>query len=489
MYTEITTLSDLDKNLASPELAALSTVWLGRKSAIEQRVEYQEFLTKLRREWAIETGIIERLYTWDRGVTEVLIAQGIDASLISHQGGFRRDEADSIKNMIDDQLASIDYLFSFVKGDQPLTEHFIRSLQAQLTAHQAYTDASTLDGKIVRIELIRGAYKKNPNNPRRSDGSVHQYCPPELVSDEMQRLIGWYREYESESISPEVLSAWLHHRFTQIHPFQDGNGRVARALATLVFLRSGLFPLVIRDQERTQYIDALEKADDGEMEDLVKIFSRRQKDAILGAIGLEQQVKQTGHAEEMISSAIKALKDRATGETDRLTEVEKVAEQLLLIAVEKVDQIRAILHRQLQDISKSYAAETRSADHLSSNRHYFSSQIIKLAEHFGYFANLEKHRSWTRLSIETETDFEIVISIHGYGSWDSGVMVASALTFQKVPREDGNGTDPVNTRPACQDIFQFNYAEERASTEKRFRDWLEGTIALALAEWKRLVEI
>jgi hypothetical protein len=143
----------------------------------------------------------------------------------------------------------------------------------------------------------------------------------------------------------------------------------------------------------------------------------------------------------------------------------------------------------LQDISKSYAAETRSADHLSSNRHYYSNQIIKLAEHFGYFANLEKHRSWTSLSIETETDFEFVISIHGYGSWDSGVLVASALTFQKVPREDGNGTDPVNARPACQDIFQFNYAEERTSTEKRFRDWLEGTIALALAEWKRLVEI
>jgi len=34
----------------------------------------------------IETGIIERLYTWDRGVTEILIEQGIDATLIAHRG-------------------------------------------------------------------------------------------------------------------------------------------------------------------------------------------------------------------------------------------------------------------------------------------------------------------------------------------------------------------------------------------------------------------
>ena len=43
---------------------------------------------------------------------------------------------------------------------------------------------------------------------------------------------------------PEVEAAWLHHRFGQIHPFQDGNGRVARALATMIFLRAGFVPLV-----------------------------------------------------------------------------------------------------------------------------------------------------------------------------------------------------------------------------------------------------
>src|SRR5260221_6025916 len=80
---------------------------------------------------------------------------------------------------------------------------------------------------------------------------------------------------QHSGVSPEIESAWLHHRFTQIHPFQDGNGRVARALASLVAIRAGWFPLVIRRQDRVEYIGALERADEGELLPLVNLFSRR----------------------------------------------------------------------------------------------------------------------------------------------------------------------------------------------------------------------
>jgi hypothetical protein len=70
-----------------PELHALSSVWQERKMAFEEDGAYKEFIKKLKREWAIETGIIERLYSWDRGVTEILIEQGIESSIIAHRGG------------------------------------------------------------------------------------------------------------------------------------------------------------------------------------------------------------------------------------------------------------------------------------------------------------------------------------------------------------------------------------------------------------------
>ena len=116
-----------------PELHALSSVWLEKKSELEGNGAFVDFVKKLQREWAIETGIIERLYTWDRGVTEILIEQGIESSIIAHKGGVTRDEAEHIQNVICDHLGIVEGLFSYVKGEEPLTEYFIRNLQAQFT--------------------------------------------------------------------------------------------------------------------------------------------------------------------------------------------------------------------------------------------------------------------------------------------------------------------------------------------------------------------
>ena len=78
-------------------------------------------------------------------------------------------------------------------------------------------------------------------------------------------------------VSPDVLAAWVHHRFTQIHPFQDGNGRVARLLATLIFIRAEWLPLVVGRDDRVRYLDAFEAADKGEFLPLVAFFDTLQR--------------------------------------------------------------------------------------------------------------------------------------------------------------------------------------------------------------------
>ena len=492
MYQRIVNLGEHDHSLSNVELTALAKVWNERKSELERSGQYQEFLKKLQREWSIETGIIERLYTWDRGVTEVLIEQGIDASLIAHKSGLKFERAVQITSIIEDHLEAIDALFSFVKGEQPLTEHFIRGIHAKFTAHQDSAEGRTPDGDRIAIPLIKGDYKKHPNNPRRDDGTEHVYCPPEIVKDEMESLVRWYLDSESNA-TPEVTSAWLHHRFTQIHPFQDGNGRVARALATMVFLKAGLFPLVIRDKDRDkEYIPALEAADSGNLEPLINLFVSRQKEAILTAIGLDQQVQQARYAEEIIYSAVKILKDKIAGETIQLKQVYQIADKLHSVTRQRLGEIATLLNQQLSDVNQPnrspYRAYVNAAEKDSPNKHYFHNQIIDIAKHFDYFANLEKHRSWIRLAITTDETFELVISLHGYGYSDSGIMAATAFTHQRVPREEGYGSDAVNTRSASPDFFQFNYAESPESTEKRFNEWLEAVTAIALAEWKRLLQ-
>jgi Fic family protein len=491
-YQYIKPIPDNAESLSSTELAALSKVWSERKATLQQSQEFNEFIKKLRREWAIETGIIERLYQWDRGVTEVLIEQGIDASLIAHRGGLRREDAEYVRNLILDQQSIIEGLFDFVKGGQQLSEFFIRSMHQQLTAHQETTEAMMPDGERIQIPLLKGKYKELPNNPRRPDGQMHEYCPPGIATEEeMGRLLRWYQEAEV-TYSPEVMSAWLHHRFTQIHPFQDGNGRIARALASLVFLKAGLFPLVVKDSDRTVYIEVLEQADQDDLGPLVALFARLQRDAILKALGIEQQVKQARYAEQIISSAIRVLEERATAEAEKLNQVYQTAARLHSVAYERMEGLAQQINQGFRSSSlprhrNKYKAKVSQADASSAERSYFQSQIIQVAQHLNYFAGLERYRSWVRLAITTEQTFEVVLSFHGYGNWNNGIMVASAFTARRVPREEG-GTETIHTVPASVDLFQFNYAESQDQAEERFRDWFEATLTLAMAEWKRSLE-
>lgn len=475
-----------------PEIRALNSVWREKRDALENDGAYKEFIKKLQREWAIETGIIERLYTWDRGVTEVLIEQGIESSLISHRGGVSQRDADHIRALINDHLGIVEGLFGYIKGEEPLSEYFIRGLQAQFTAHQDYTEAVTESGDIIRVALLKGEYKTLPNNPRRPDGEVHPYCPPELTKEEMERLIQLYRDADA-AYTPEVKSAWLHHRFTQIHPFQDGNGRVARALATLVFLREGLFPLVVRDSDRQEYIGALEQADSGELGPLIEFFARRQKESILKALGLEQQVQQSKYADQIIHSALELLKTKYSKETQKISVVYQHAESLFSIVESKFKSLVSTLDGQLRAVTPPqsttiYHARSNAANNSSAQRHYFQKQIVDAAKQFDYYANFEQYRSWSRITLTTAQDFDYVVSFHGYGPGSTGVLVASAFTYVKAQREDG-GIEPVNLHPAATDLFQFNYVEPYASTEQRFAEWLESSIAIALAEWKRSLQV
>ena len=68
----------------------------------------------------------------------------------------------------------------------------------------------------------------------------------------------------------EVQAAWLHYRFTQIHPFQDGNGSVARALASVVLVQDGQFPFFVTRDYNAANIDSLEAANQGELGGLIE---------------------------------------------------------------------------------------------------------------------------------------------------------------------------------------------------------------------------
>ena len=259
-------------------MRAMLDSWREQKDNIAAPEKMRAFDEKLRREWAVETGLIERLYAFDRNTAETLIERGINADVIAREkiGIVSAQEAVS---MMRDHEDVLDALFDFVRDGRGITTSYIKQLHAAMVQNQNTATGVDQFGNKRETELIKGDYKKRPNNPTRPDGKVHEFCPPEHVHSEMDNLIRMHGEHAAKNIAPEVSAAWLHHRFIQIHPFQDGNGRVARSLASLVFIRAGGFPMTIRDadNEREKYIDSLEAADKGNLQPFISICAEGQK--------------------------------------------------------------------------------------------------------------------------------------------------------------------------------------------------------------------
>ena len=82
------------------------------------------------------------------------------------------------------------------------------------------------------------------------------------------------------SVHPIVRTAWLHHRFICIHPFEDGNGRVARALVLLDLLKAEYAPLVVDRTVREGDIATLDAENLGDLRPLIRFFAELEKVAL-----------------------------------------------------------------------------------------------------------------------------------------------------------------------------------------------------------------
>ncbi|MCT4507838.1 MAG: Fic family protein [Tepidibacter sp.] len=90
-------------------------------------------------------------------------------------------------------------------------------------------------------------------------GAKHEPPEPMIIKEEMEKLINWYNN-ESQRLHPIERAALLHVIFVGIHPFIDGNGRTSRLLLNLELMKNGYPPIVIRNENRIKYYNALDKA-------------------------------------------------------------------------------------------------------------------------------------------------------------------------------------------------------------------------------------
>lgn len=481
-WEPITDLSDRDLATANVELGPLQRVWEEQRDRLADAGLLDAFIRRLVREWSVETGILERLYTIDRGVTQVLIEQGFDAALIPH--GTTDRTADEVIAVLRDHEESADLVFDVVRDRRTLSVGLIKELHSLITRHQDTVEGQDQFGKRTHTALTRGEFKTLPNNPTRPDGSVHPYCPPVHVDSEMDRLVELHARHEESEVPVDVSAAWLHHRFARIHPFPDGNGRVARAITNIVFLQAGWFPLVIHHDDRAQYIDALEAADDGNLAPLVNLFGSIQKRAFVQALGLADAVRREENTlDEVLAMIGEDLRSSEAERTARYKEVEPIAASLLDTAIEQLNVIAERL--------KPLLASQRSHNVFEAHRYHGDEgadwnryTVIEAARTLGYFANLDSYSCWTRLRIRTDAgQWEIVVALHGLGQQWRGV-VAGTILINRMVKDEDQPVRNVDIQPSVDEIFQLNYRDDPDQARDRFRRWLDHGLLSALQQWR-----
>jgi len=463
----ITDLGDDPRSLTDGELESLWRVWQSQKKDLAEREVLHEFEQRLRREWAIETGIIEDVYTLDRGVTRTLIEKGIDAALIPH--GTTNKDPVLVARVIQDHFETLEGMFDFIGGQRAFSTGYVKELHAALLRNQDVHAVVDQFGKVFEKPLEKGVYKSLPNNPTRPDGAVHEYCPPEHVASEMDELVRMYSEHQTREIPPEVEAAWLHHRFTQIHPFADGNGRVARALASLVFIKRGWFPLIIkRDDPQRRYIEALEKADAVDLRPLVAIFVESQRAAFIEASEVAYDVTPITSTHDAVIAVRDRLLQRGKLPPTEWARAKETAGVLYQLAGQRLEEVAAELRQEIGNPGGFDFEVIRGKAPGDPVRE----AAIRAA---GIAPDLAEFDQAVRLRLNTGRQEALAISFQGIGPRFRGFIGVVGYLFVQGP-----GPLPIEGA-----TFQINYEEDIETAKSRFSKWLDGVVVRGLNQWRQ----
>ena len=164
-------------------------------------------------------------------------------------------------------------------GGKSLREHLeARNHPKAIEYVESLTNRSLEESNILKVhEMIFSGIVENAGNCRNAQVYIEgtDYLPPPAfeVPTLVKELLEWLTK-NPEELRPIEIAAVFHHKLVSIHPFDDGNGRVARLLANLLLLKHGYPFTVTKNVDRRRYYDTLRKADHDDLKPFVNFIAR-----------------------------------------------------------------------------------------------------------------------------------------------------------------------------------------------------------------------
>jgi len=154
------------------------------------------------------------------------------------------------------------------RNDHELSEQIIHRIHGIVVAKILETDQA-------------GMYRTKRVVIKNSQTGEVTFTPPAPIEVPylMKEFVTWLNSTTQEDIHPILKAGIGHHEFVRIHPYIDGNGRVARSLATLILQQGGydirrFFSLEeYYDKDAIMYYESLQKATNGDMSSWLEYFT------------------------------------------------------------------------------------------------------------------------------------------------------------------------------------------------------------------------
>lgn len=470
---------DIQSVLDSVE--SLKSAW---ETVVAQNTEaFREARRRGLRRHAIETGIVERLYDVDWGVTEALVAEGLTAEAVARASTGSLD--DDVLEVIRSQYDALEFLSEVARQGRPLTVNLIKQLHVALTRTQATYTATAPTGQRFEATLHHGEWKEQSNHVTRPDGSRLEYTPADQVQPQMEKLVRIYSEMSD--YHPVIRSAWLHHRFVRIHPFEDGNGRVARGLTLLTLLSCNLAPLVVDRRERDKYIQCLDRANEADIRPLIRFFAELEIVALRSELerpALEIAGATGGGALAVLDAHIDRLRNLRgeTGAKERKEKIEAIADSVHMRSVSWLESFANRIQERYSTIDDGARSFVNAGAPPDLKSRWWKRQLIRTARSVDFYANVSNGAWWAQLRLDVLGQrLRYLVFLQKVGHGETGVLTLTI--FAEIIEDSGDEAQDTAEQIAISsptESVTWTYSDEIDAHWDRVEELLDTSLAVVL---------
>jgi hypothetical protein len=251
--------------------------WLKFRRLSQESGEWESCLTEFSRQWILDGFLFASDSSAEHAIDRVLSDLACDSSIVVSTSPRSRELDPSSRRQCSLLLKTL------ADERTPIAVEHITEIHRVICGPiESNALLGTRDAAFEQISP--GKMRPYPAFVLGNDRVFKECCSPENIRAETSKVL---RALALAPDSPEdspALGAWLHTSLCVIHPFLDGNGRVARALASLVLARAGLLPMLIPRDQRERYMAAVSRIHFGECAPIVSCICGWQKAAIESAL-------------------------------------------------------------------------------------------------------------------------------------------------------------------------------------------------------------